>query len=39
MKIIFLDVDGVLHPATALPEAMFRPDSMAVLKTIVLHSG
>ena len=39
MKIIFLDVDGVLHSATARPEAMFRPVPMAVLKTLVRESG
>lgn len=39
MKIIFLDVDGVLHSATARPEAMFRPVPMAVLKTLIRESG
>lgn len=39
MKIVFLDVDGVLHPATAQPEKMFQPGSMAVLQQIVQESG
>lgn len=31
MKIIFLDIDGVLHPSTAKePQDMFQPAAMKV---------
>jgi len=38
-KIIFLDVDGVLHPYHARPHQLFRKDCMQRLKKIVDSSG
>jgi len=38
-KIVFLDVDGVLHPYHARPNQLFRKDCMMRLKKIIQESG
>ena len=39
MRYIFLDIDGVLHPATAGTDRQFSPNCLRALRTIVGATG